>query len=87
MWVGDGEVVGVDWGREGKGKGRRKNMIISRAGGYVRCFNDFRQGARQSDCVMLFGAWLGITRVGGSERGCRGGWLGCEGRGRFWGYC
>ena len=62
MWVGDEVVVGV--GCEWKGKGEtQKHAFWAARAVYVHYFKDIRQGALQSDYVML------MLRAGSGLRG------------------
>ena len=48
---------------EGKG-GDAKTCFSAGTAAHIHHFKDIRQGTLQFDCVMLFGAGLGMTRAG-----------------------
>ena len=63
MWVGDVVVVWDNLGRNGKGNGRRKNMLL---GGLRAAFiisRPFARGRARVLLVIIIGTGMGITKA------------------------
>jgi len=63
--MGYGLRMRLLWWLIGEGKGKRCNVLFGgRRTVYVHYFKDIRQGALQSDCIMLVGGALSARCTG-----------------------